>query len=218
MENNADQTAWGSGTLWHCGPGILWWTTAPSVATISWTCASTAKPIKPAPQVRNVPLLGASAMYVCPHDNRAESLANNAGCVARLPFPLHLPLAQNASSVPAGQSRLGVPKVWTVACSQRAYVHGRSAWEGRGTCMSFTRALCWLYEEDTHTGWSERLSPGEFCGLVEKGGLILSAAIGRWAVPLCVHQSFTYSKHNPHVRSADFQSLNVNSLQIPPVC
>ncbi|KAI4109493.1 MAG: hypothetical protein L6R37_000468 [Teloschistes peruensis] len=39
------------------------------------------------------------------------SLGNLQPC---LPLPLHLPLAKDASSLPVGQPRLGIPEVWTM--------------------------------------------------------------------------------------------------------
>src|SRR5687768_17048532 len=35
---------------------------------------------------------------------------------ARFPFPLHLTLVEDASSVSARQSGLGIPEVWTLSC------------------------------------------------------------------------------------------------------
>uniref|UniRef100_A0A915D7F2 Uncharacterized protein n=1 Tax=Ditylenchus dipsaci TaxID=166011 RepID=A0A915D7F2_9BILA len=39
-----------------------------------------------------------------------------------LPFPLHLSLAEDATCVPVGQSRMGVPEVWTLKILSVFYV------------------------------------------------------------------------------------------------
>ena len=45
---------WRSGTLWLCGPGILWWITVLSAGTTSWICVLSARQTKPPPPVRSV--------------------------------------------------------------------------------------------------------------------------------------------------------------------
>ena len=43
--------------------------------------------------------------------------------LARVPFSLHLPLAEDASGLSARQSRLGVPEVWSVRPYTRTLTH-----------------------------------------------------------------------------------------------
>lgn len=93
-----------------------WWTTAPSAATTSWTCASSARPTRRRPRARSARWPGASAVR-----SRCTRMAVSAFRTLtrafvwpdrpRVPLPLHLAMAQDAAGVPAGQPRVGVPEV-----------------------------------------------------------------------------------------------------------
>ena len=40
---------------------------------------------------------------------------------ARFPLPLHFPMAQDSTSLPARQPRLGVPEIWSLDCMRYGY-------------------------------------------------------------------------------------------------
>jgi hypothetical protein len=56
-------------------------------------------------------LPGVSVMLVHIFFLRAQNVNPR---IARLPFPLHLAMVKDASSVPARQQRLGVSEVWSI--------------------------------------------------------------------------------------------------------
>lgn len=60
-------------------------------------------------------------------------------CLACLPLPLHLEMAEDPPSLPVGQPRLGVPEVWTVKRWRRKSrrIHRGGTVHRTGSCCSY---------------------------------------------------------------------------------
>jgi hypothetical protein len=71
---------------------------------------------------------------------------------ARLPLPLHLPLAQDPPSMPAGQPRLGVPEV-------RPLRSLGNLWDREELRYQLEVRTCSVYGTSYEHGWRSRLTP-----------------------------------------------------------
>jgi hypothetical protein len=90
-----------SGTRWRCGRGILWWTTAPSAATTSWTCASSARPIRRAKPARSAPWRGVRFLPVLALTHHTAVALWPVQTPQPLRSPLHAPpLAEQSHRLP----------------------------------------------------------------------------------------------------------------------
>ena len=103
-----------SGTPWHCGPGISLLTTVRFAGITSWT---------PVCWVTHlcVTLLLTSLRYRMssqPRSRYHRRVHRRLGHLQpRFPLSLHIEMAEDTSSLPARQPRLGVSKVWSVDVS-----------------------------------------------------------------------------------------------------